>query len=929
MRKLFLSLLFFSASVQSSDPNLAVTQYVNPLFATRGGGGFGGWGCQARNPGAMHPHPFLRLGPDTTRFDAVLGEAWSKLNRHSGYFGSDSHIRAFSHTHVQGAGDADLGNIGVMMSRKDFAGILKTAAVKPISLAFPPLTLDRSPWASPFSHGDESASPGYYYVGLPELGTQAEITASGPRSGMHRYTCLSNGTSPGGSGPVSGPCSLIVDVCHRTHDQLCGAGSNVTISIDAGDTIVEGVHNDRGEFVRFNYTSLPIYFSMRISAVDGNTFAPLSSTIGTWASYIATNAQGLNASATVGADLDSLGAYAIFSSPATVEVRVGISAVSIAGARANLIAEQGNQSFDDIVASADAVWETALGAIQVTLPSDAMNGATDTFALINETIVGVFDELDDNQSTQALENFLATSEGAVISFLEGWSSIPSDFIDRINDARVQQLSHITNLPRPVPNVEKALQSLRAGSKKSKQEALRTRAEDPSSDLSVFYTMLYISLCAPTTYNDFDGSYFGFDMAVHQADVPGSRFMSDLSLWDTYRSHAIFLAFVAPRTLADISGSLLNMNKQGSMGMPRWPFANLYTEDMVGRHGVPLLADCVLITGVCNGRVSLADASSAAAEAITAQDESIPLYNTPGGYIPIGTLSASATLEFAVDDFAAAALSLASGNMSQSAVFTSRAGNWINVFDTATPAVMPRFSNRSYDRTNAVWNPHPFNFLYTEGNAAEWMWSVPHNMTSLVNTFPLGADQFSEYLQVVLANQTYWTTTFATFLPNPYCWLGNEPSMLLPWSHAWTGPKNSWRSQFWPRWHLRTYYTPSADSIPGNDDYGALSSWAVFAYLGLYPVSPTGVFVLGSPVFAEARIIAPTISAPFVGPSPALHIIAHNASASKIYVSSARVNGISLSEPLVTWAQLWPNGNSQEALLEFDMVDVPVEGWSTR
>jgi hypothetical protein len=58
-----------------------LTAFVHPLYATRGGAGLGGWGCQARNPGAMFPSPFLRLGPDTTRFDPVLGEVWSHLNR--------------------------------------------------------------------------------------------------------------------------------------------------------------------------------------------------------------------------------------------------------------------------------------------------------------------------------------------------------------------------------------------------------------------------------------------------------------------------------------------------------------------------------------------------------------------------------------------------------------------------------------------------------------------------------------------------------------------------------------------------------------------------------------------------------------------------------------------------------------------------------
>jgi putative alpha-1,2-mannosidase len=60
--------------------------------------------------------------------------------------------------------------------------------------------------------------------------------------------------------------------------------------------------------------------------------------------------------------------------------------------------------------------------------------------------------------------------------------------------------------------------------------------------------------------------------------------------------------------------------------------------------------------------------------------------------------------------------------------------------------------------------------------------------------------------------------------------GNEPSMLLPWSHAWAGPAHAWRAQFWPRWHLRTYYSPDQNLIPGNDDYGS-----EFRFLILRPV----------------------------------------------------------------------------------------------
>lgn len=210
----------------------------------------------------------------------------------------------------------------------------------------------------------------------------------------------------------------------------------------------------------------------------------------------------------------------------------------------------------------------------------------------------------------------------------------------------------------------------------------------------------------------------------------------------------------------------------------------------------------------------------------------------------------------------------------------------------------------------------------EGNAAQWMWAVPHNMSALANSFPGGPAEYSAILTAVLANQTYWTSALSTFLPNPWCWLGNEPSMLLPWSHAFAGPEYAPDAAYWPRWHLRTYYTPSEDMIPGNDDYAALSSWGVFAYLGLYPVSPTGTFALGSPIFSEARIAAPV--GPYSGAAPsALRIVAHNASAARIYVSGARVNGVALAAPVVTWQQLWPSGATEEALLEFDMVDQPV------
>jgi putative alpha-1,2-mannosidase len=291
-------------------------------------------------------------------------------------------------------------------------------------------------------------------------------------------------------------------------------------------------------------------------------------------------------------------------------------------------------------------------------------------------------------------------------------------------------------------------------------------------------------------------------------------MSDLSLWDIYRSGVVLLALVAPRALADESASLLAMTRQGTMGMPRWPFANLYTEDMVGRHGVPMLTDCVVTTGACAGRVSLADAAAAATAAVSAQDALIPSYAAVGGYAAWPEYPGSLTAEYAIDDFAASILAAAAGDAAGAATFRARAGNWRSSFDAAVPTMPPRLANGTFVTDGSIYAPHPFNNHYTEGNAAQWMWAVPHDMPALVAAYPGGADEFAAVLGAVLANQTYWTSAFSTFLPNPFCWLGNEPSMLLPWSHAWAGPSHAAEAAYWPRWHLRTYYTPTEDMIPG-------------------------------------------------------------------------------------------------------------------
>ena len=54
------------------------------------------------------------------------------------------------------------------------------------------------------------------------------------------------------------------------------------------------------------------------------------------------------------------------------------------------------------------------------------------------------------------------------------------------------------------------------------------------------------------------------------------------------------------------------------------------------------------------------------------------------------------------------------------------------------------------------------------------------------------------------------------------------------------------------WAMTTVGT-GPGGLPGNDDSGGLSSWYVWASLGLFPVAGQNVFLLNAPSFAGAVV----------------------------------------------------------------------------
>jgi putative alpha-1,2-mannosidase len=121
----------------------------------------------------------------------------------------------------------------------------------------------------------------------------------------------------------------------------------------------------------------------------------------------------------------------------------------------------------------------------------------------------------------------------------------------------------------------------------------------NDNLTSFYTAMYHSLLAPTTYSESDGSYLGFDGKVHTVWEEGN-YHSDMSIWDIHRSQAPLLILLDPATAVNVATSLLTMYQQGGH-LPRWPLANIYTGCMVRSfrfffaiHLIPPLRTCTTI-----------------------------------------------------------------------------------------------------------------------------------------------------------------------------------------------------------------------------------------------------------------------------------------------------------------------------------------------
>ena len=253
-------------------------------------------------PGAVVPHGMVAVSPDTNPRYA------------GGYQSGAAHIEGFSQNHLSGLGCA--GDMGNILLQPTVGAITTTEATY------------RS------TYNAELADVGYYKAFLSTPGVTAEVSAT-TRASFSKFTFPAR----------SGDANIIVDV---SHGLTPSRGGSVDI---VSSTEVEG-YNDTGGKCNLSSIQYKVYFVAR--------FSKASVARGTW-----TGATAGTATSRTGSDI---GAYFRFSTTANevIFVRLGLSYVSIANARANLNAEIPNsKTFDTVRADALAKWDSALGRINV------------------------------------------------------------------------------------------------------------------------------------------------------------------------------------------------------------------------------------------------------------------------------------------------------------------------------------------------------------------------------------------------------------------------------------------------------------------------------------------------------------------------------------------------------------------------------------
>ncbi len=686
MKKQVMSLLLCGSLMAAAQQPV---DYVNPFIGTSNYG--------TTNPGAICPQgmmsvtPFNVMGSESNRFDKD-SQWWS-----TPYSSDNDFMTGFAHVNLSGVGCPELGSLLLMPTAGD-------------------LKVDYREYGSKYK--DEVAHPGYYSNVLTKYNIKTEATAT-MRTGLSRFTF------PKGQG------NILLNLGEGLTNET---GATVRI---VNETEIEG-SKLLGTFCYNPQAVFPIYFVMKVSK------APKS--MGYWKKQ--REMKGVEAEWDIysgkyklytkyNRDMsgDDIGVWFTYDTEENeaIEVKMGVSFVSIENARLNMNTEQPDFNFDKVKAAASNMWNSDLSRVKV----------------------------------------------------EG------------------------------------------GSK---------------DDKTIFYTALYHLLIHPNIIQDVNGEYPMME-SLKVGHTTGNRY-TVFSLWDTYRNVSTLMTLLFPERQLDIIRTMVDMYKESGW-LPKWELYGRETLTMEGDPSIPYIVDAWM-RGLRDFDVETAYEAMRKGATTPGEFNLLRPDNNDymsKGYVPLREQydnSVSHALEYYIADWNLSQFAKALGKKEDAKLFYDRSMGYKNYYSKEFGTLRPLLPDGTFyspfnPKQGENFEPNPG---FHEGSAWNYTFYVPHDIPGLVKLMG-GQKKFVDKLQMVFDEGHYD--------------MANEPDIAYPYLFSYFKGE-AWRTQKTVRELLNKYYHNAPNGLPGNDDTGTMSTWAVFSMMGFYPACPGDMdYVLTSPTFNKVTI----------------------------------------------------------------------------
>jgi alpha-1,2-mannosidase, putative len=360
--------------------------------------------------------------------------------------------------------------------------------------------------------------------------------------------------------------------------------------------------------------------------------------------------------------------------------------------------------------------------------------------------------------------------------------------------------------------------------------------------TVFYSALYHALIHPNILQDVNGEYPAME-SREILKTTGNRY-TVFSLWDTYRNVQPLMTLLFPDRQTQMIRSMIDIYKESGW-MPKWELYGRETYTMEGDPAIPVIVDA--------WQKGLRDfdyetAYEAFYKSATSTDKTNRIRPDNADYVKYDYVplrdsfdnSVSHALEYYVADWNLSQFAASLGKKADAELFAKRAKGYRHYYSKESGTFRPILPDGSFlspfnPLMGANFEP---NHGFHEGNAWNYTFAVPHDIPGLIKIMG-GKKPFVEKLQAVF-DLGYFDVT-------------NEPDMLYP--HIFSEINGEeWRTQQLVTQILKDHFTNTPGGIPGNDDTGTMSTWALMNMMGIYPLCPGRPdYTVVTPVFDQVTI----------------------------------------------------------------------------